>query len=62
MYITEKRKTVRLGRRIGSPAGIANRAGAAEWVRQNLGFQPDAAQERVLTTQSTRVVMNCTRQ
>jgi hypothetical protein len=27
-----------------------------------LGFEPDAAQERVLTTQSRRVVMNCTRQ
>jgi hypothetical protein len=41
---------------------MANGADAAEWVGQNLGFQPDAAQERVLTTQSARVVMNCTRQ
>lgn len=41
---------------------MANGAGAAEWVREKLRFQPDAAQERVLTTQSRRVVMNCTRQ
>jgi hypothetical protein len=61
MYITEKRKTERLGRK-GDRAAMASGVGAAEWVRQNLGFQPDAAQERVLTTQSTRVVMNCTRQ
>jgi hypothetical protein len=62
MYITEKRKLQRPGRRTGDRATGASGAGAAEWVRQNLGFQPDAAQERVLTTQCARVVMNCTRQ
>ena len=41
---------------------MASGAGAAEWVRERLGFQPDTAQERVLTTESRRVVMNCTRQ
>jgi hypothetical protein len=41
---------------------MVNEAGAAEWVREKLKFPPDAAQERVLTTQSRRVVMNCTRQ
>ena len=41
---------------------MAKGAGAAAWVREKLKFQPDAAQERVLTTQSRRVVMNCTRQ
>src|SRR6476620_9957812 len=32
------------------------------WVREKLQFEPDAAQERILRTQSRRVVMNCTRQ
>ncbi len=41
---------------------MVNGAGATEWVKEKLKFQPDAAQERVLTTQSKRVVMNCTRQ
>ena len=62
MYITEKTKTVRRGSRTGDPADMANGAGADEWVRQKLGFQPDAAQARVLTARSRRVVMNCTRQ
>src|ERR1035437_2272724 len=62
MYVTEKNKRVRRGGRKGNTAEMANGAGAAEWVRLKLGFQPDAAQERVLTTQSRRVVRNCTRQ
>lgn len=62
MYITEKIRTVRRGSRTGDPADMANGAGADEWVRQKLGFRPDAAQARVLTTRSRRVVMNCTRQ
>ncbi len=33
-----------------------------EWVLQKLGLEADAAQRRVLTTGSTRVVLNCTRQ
>ena len=41
---------------------MANGAGADEWVSQKLGFQPDAAQARVLMARSRRVVMNCTRQ
>src|ERR1700687_3867770 len=35
---------------------------AAEWVREKLGFEPDAAQERVLATKSKRGLLNCTRQ
>ena len=50
MYITEKRKLQRPGRRTGDRATGASGAGAAEWVRQKLGFQPDALQERVLTS------------
>jgi hypothetical protein len=34
----------------------------AEWVRNQLGFEPDAAQKRVLNTDSKRVLLNCTRQ
>ena len=41
---------------------MANGIDAEEWVRQKLGFQPDAAQARVLATRSRRVAMNCTRQ
>ena len=62
MWVTEKYRAVRRGSRKGDGADTANGAGAAEWVREKLGFPPDAAQERVLTTQSQRVVMNCTRQ
>jgi hypothetical protein len=62
MYMTEKKRTVRRGSRPGKPADTADGANTAEWARQKLGFEPDAAQERVLTTQSRRVVMNCTRQ
>jgi hypothetical protein len=38
------------------------RSDAAEWVREKLGFEPDAAQERVLATDSKRGLLNCTRQ
>jgi hypothetical protein len=62
MYVTEKNKRVRRGSRKGDSADMANGAGAAEWVREKLKFPSDAAQERALTTQSRRVVMNCTRQ
>jgi hypothetical protein len=62
MWVTEKYRAVRHGSRKEDGADTANGAGAAEWVREKLGFIPDAAQERVLTTQSRRVVMNCTRQ
>jgi terminase large subunit-like protein len=34
----------------------------AEWVRNELGFEPDAAQRRVLNSRSRRVLLNCTRQ
>src|SRR5258705_11904976 len=34
----------------------------AEWVQRELGFEPDAAQKRVLNTDSRRVLLNCTRQ
>ena len=35
---------------------------AADWVRQKLGFQPDPMQERVLESNRTRGLLNCTRQ
>jgi hypothetical protein len=35
---------------------------AAEWVRQNLGFKPDAKQARVLESSIRRGLLNCTRQ
>src|ERR1039458_434339 len=62
MWVTEKYRAGRRGSRKGGGGEQANGAGAAEWVREKLRFTPDAAQERVLTTQSQRVVMNCTRQ
>jgi phage FluMu gp28-like protein len=36
--------------------------GAAEWVREKLGFDPDEGQARVLSTASKRGLLNCTRQ
>jgi len=36
--------------------------GGGEWVRQNLGFQPDAKQARVLRSSIRRGLLNCTRQ
>ena len=35
---------------------------AAEWVREKLGFAPDAAQARVLASEAKRGLLNCTRQ
>ena len=34
----------------------------ADWVREKLGFWPDAAQERVLVSGSHHGILNCTRQ
>ena len=62
MWVTEKYRAVRRGSGKGEGAVPASEAGAAVWVKEKLGFTPDAAQERVLTAQSQRVVMNCTRQ
>jgi phage FluMu gp28-like protein len=36
--------------------------GAPGWVRQNLGFEPDEKQARVLSTDIKRGILNCTRQ
>ena len=36
--------------------------GTEEWVRTRLGFSPDILQEKVLVSESTRVLLNCTRQ
>jgi hypothetical protein len=36
--------------------------GAAEWVQENLGIEPDEVQARVLSTKSKRGLLNCTRQ
>src|ERR1043165_2679127 len=33
-----------------------------EWIRRELGFEPDAAQRRVLSSTRPRVLLNCTRQ
>jgi hypothetical protein len=44
------------------PADTVSVAGMGDWARRRLGFTPDALQERVLTSVSRRVVMNCTRQ
>ncbi len=38
------------------------RADAAEWVRQKLGIEPDAAQARVLSWEGKRGLLNCSRQ
>jgi hypothetical protein len=37
-------------------------ASTSDWVRENLGFQPDALQSRVLDTAAKRGILNCTRQ
>jgi hypothetical protein len=34
----------------------------AAWVREKLGFEPDAVQARLLDSASTQVILNCTRQ
>jgi hypothetical protein len=36
--------------------------GASDWIKGRLGFLPDRTQERVLETESKRVLLNCTRQ
>jgi hypothetical protein len=35
---------------------------ASEWMRRELGFEPDAAQARVIDSESRRLALNCTRQ
>ena len=45
----------------GLPKG-ARPGGAAEWVRENLGFTPDAQQARELESGIRRGLLNCTRQ
>jgi hypothetical protein len=44
------------------PAKAARPKDAAEWVRRNLGFEPDAKQSLVLSTDIQRGILNCTRQ
>jgi phage FluMu gp28-like protein len=54
------------------PGGVEARAAKApvdggrqdvvSWVREKLGFEADAAQERVLSSERTRGILNCTRQ
>ncbi len=43
-----------------SPAKMAD--APTDWVRENLGFQPDAQQSRVLNTEARCGILNCTRQ
>jgi hypothetical protein len=62
MWEMEKSRAVRRRGRTREETEMAGGVEAAEWVRERLGFQPDAAQERALRTGSRRVVMNCTRQ
>ena len=62
MWALGRGRGERRGRRQGDRAGVAEGASAVEWVRERLKFQPDAAQERVLGSESRRVAMNCTRQ
>ena len=38
------------------------KSNAAEWVRERLGFEPDALQRRVLGSGASRGLLNCTRQ
>src|SRR5271163_4538903 len=40
--------------------GVPPSADAAVWVRLNLGFEPDAKQARVLSTEINRGILNCT--
>lgn len=49
---------------VGGP-GRENDGGGedvAGWIRERLGFEPDATQARVLGSRRPRVVLNCTRQ
>ena len=43
-------------------AELPEAGSAADWVRRELAFEPDAAQQRVLNSTSRRVLLNCTRQ
>jgi hypothetical protein len=40
----------------------AREMGAAEWVRENLGFEGDDIQRKLLDSTNRRVILNCTRQ
>ena len=42
--------------------GAAEPKGAAEWVREHLGFEPDRGQTRMLGSASKRGLLNCSRQ
>src|SRR3982751_6057411 len=48
--------------RARSPDEGGTRTGIVEFARERLGFDPDPVQERVLRTESRRVLLNCTRQ
>ena len=48
--------------RRGAPKAEAEGTNTVEWVREKLGFTPDAAQARVLLSESRRGILNCTRQ
>jgi hypothetical protein len=41
---------------------LQERGTGVEWVRRELGFEPDATQARVLNCGNPRVLLNCTRQ
>jgi hypothetical protein len=59
MYLLDKR----VEGEVRSPdAGATETGTTAEWVRRELGFDPDATQQRVLNSTSRRVLLNCTRQ
>jgi Terminase large subunit, T4likevirus-type, N-terminal len=40
----------------------AERFRPSDWLRRELGFEPDAAQERVIDSAGRRLALNCTRQ
>ncbi|MCC6231354.1 MAG: hypothetical protein IT580_01850 [Verrucomicrobiales bacterium] len=44
------------------PAARGGGPDAADWAREKLGLEADAAQARVLRTKGKRVILNCTRQ
>src|ERR1700733_15009465 len=53
-------------RRLPPTADVESEVRSSEtpvnWVREMLGFRPDALQARVLSTSSRRGILNCTRQ
>jgi hypothetical protein len=49
-------------RRIATPAEIPKELDIVRFARERLEFDPDAMQEKVLRTESKRVLLNCTRQ